>query len=107
MLEFSELYVQSQSYLCSPARPEPVRIRDRTGGRRPGTVHLHGTLALLFYLLAASAGTAATYYVSPAGSDNNSGTQAQPWATYPQAARVVQAGDTVLVQPGVYSFAAN
>src|ERR1035437_9778346 len=49
----------------------------------------------------------ATYYISPTGNDNNSGTQAQPWATYPQAVSVVVAGDTVLVQSGIYSAAAN
>ena len=49
----------------------------------------------------------ATYYISPTGSDSNPGTLSQPWAHYPKAASVVTAGDTVLVQPGVYPLASN
>ena len=54
-------------------------------------------------LISVSASSAATYYIAPGGSDNNSGTQAQPWATLTNAAAHTVAGDTVLVQPGVYS----
>ena len=50
---------------------------------------------------------AATYYISPTGDDNNPGTSSQPWATYPQAVRVARAGDTVLVQAGIYSRSDN
>src|ERR1035437_1524752 len=99
--------LQQQSCLGSPARPEPVWIRDRPAVWRPRTLHMLRTLTLLTYLLAASAGTAATYCISPTGNDNNSGTQAHPWATYPQAVRTVQAGDTVLVQPGIYPLLGN
>ncbi|MEM9925060.1 MAG: right-handed parallel beta-helix repeat-containing protein [Cyanobacteria bacterium P01_D01_bin.50] len=47
-----------------------------------------------------------TYYVSPNGSDNNSGTQQQPWKTINHAVSrdsPVTAGDTILVQPGTYT----
>ena len=52
--------------------------------------------------LNASRATASTYYVSANGADSNTGTQAQPWRSVGNAAKKVAAGDTVLVQPGVY-----
>src|SRR5437660_7022772 len=42
------------------------------------------------------------YYVSPAGSDNNPGTLAQPFGSIQHAADIVNPGDTVLVNDGVY-----
>ncbi|MEB3216844.1 MAG: right-handed parallel beta-helix repeat-containing protein [Nostocales cyanobacterium 94392] len=47
-----------------------------------------------------------TYYVSPDGNNNNPGTIEQPWKTINYAvsqASLVTAGDTILVQPGVYT----
>ena len=61
----------------------------------------------LFVLSGVSSLSAATYYLSPAGSDSNTGTASQPWATYPKAVSVAVAGDTVLVQPGIYSHDVN
>jgi hypothetical protein len=46
---------------------------------------------------------AATYYVSPAGSDSNSGTLTAPFRTIQKAASLVNAGDTVIVKDGVYT----
>lgn len=46
------------------------------------------------------------YYVSPSGSDENSGSQNQPWKTINYAVSEdspIAAGDTVLVQPGTYT----
>jgi len=46
------------------------------------------------------------YYVAngvPGASDQNPGTLAKPWATIQQAGSVVQAGDTVVVEPGNYA----
>jgi len=48
-------------------------------------------------------GLAATYSVSPAGSDLAAGTPAAPWRTLQRAADGVDAGDLVLVQPGDYT----
>ncbi|MDF5731379.1 MAG: right-handed parallel beta-helix repeat-containing protein [Rhizonema sp. PD38] len=48
----------------------------------------------------------ATYYVSPDGNDSNPGTADQPWQTVNYAVSTqspVQAGDTILVQPGTYT----
>ncbi|GHO96009.1 hypothetical protein KSF_060570 [Reticulibacter mediterranei] len=53
------------------------------------------------YLTAASGAT--QYYVSPSGSDSNSGSQASPFATIQKAAQVVKPGSLVHVLPGVYT----
>jgi len=45
---------------------------------------------------------AATYYVSPSGSDTNPGTSDRPWRTISKAAGTVRAGDTVIVRDGSY-----
>ncbi len=47
-----------------------------------------------------------TYYVSVNGSDDNPGTVEQPWKTVNYAvskASPVRSGDTVLIQPGIYT----
>lgn len=46
---------------------------------------------------------AATYYVSPDGSDSNSGTMGSPFQTIQKAANIVNPGDTVIVRDGVYT----
>lgn len=48
--------------------------------------------------------TPVTFFVSPTGSDlSNSGTNvSEPWQTIDQAAKSAMAGDTILVDPGVY-----
>jgi hypothetical protein len=45
------------------------------------------------------------YYVSPNGDDNNVGTQASPFLTIQNAFPVLQAGDTLIVEPGTYNGA--
>jgi parallel beta-helix repeat protein len=51
-----------------------------------------------------TSGTAASgYYVSPSGSDSNSGTACHPWQTLQHAANVATAGATVHVLPGTYT----
>jgi hypothetical protein len=49
-----------------------------------------------------STAAAATYYVSPSGSDTNPGSSAQPWRNIQKAANSVAAGDTVMVKAGTY-----
>lgn len=53
-------------------------------------------------LLAGGYVDAATHYVDPAGDDAGPGTVAAPWQTIQHAAATLVAGDTVIVQPGVY-----
>ncbi len=45
----------------------------------------------------------ATYYVDPEGSGSNPGTQKKPWRSIQKAANIAKAGDTVLVNNGVYN----
>jgi hypothetical protein len=61
------------------------------------------SLAAAFVVcLSGLSGFAATYYVGPAGSDLNLGTALLPWKTIQKGANTAAAGDTVLVQTGVY-----
>ncbi len=46
---------------------------------------------------------AATYYVSPAGSDSNPGNQSAPWRTIQKAANTLIAGDMVYIMAGTYN----
>jgi len=52
-------------------------------------------------------GDGATYYVSPSGSDSNSGAENAPWATLQHAADMAVAGDTVVVRTGTYTTGMN
>jgi hypothetical protein len=45
---------------------------------------------------------AATYYVSPTGSDSNPGTPSQPWATPGYGSRQLQPGDALIILGGRY-----
>ncbi len=58
------------------------------------------TLALPIVMMFQST---ATYYVSPSGSDVNSGTFVQPWRTIQKAASTVASGSTVIVTAGSYA----
>ncbi len=61
------------------------------------------SLALALGLLSVlPANAATTYYVSPSGNDNNSGSQAAPFRQIRAALSHVKAGDTVLVADGSY-----
>jgi parallel beta-helix repeat protein len=64
-----------------------------------------GTLiiSLLMTLGPVAAGNAGEiYYVSPTGSDGNSGSQISPWANVEYAARKAKPGDTIFVRGGTY-----
>ena len=61
-----------------------------------------GFLLLLLILLLPGAAFAKTYFVSPKGSDKNSGESSAPFKTIQKAADVVRAGDTVIVRDGTY-----
>ena len=58
---------------------------------------------LLFFILVVSPVFAATYYISPSGSDSNPGTQANPFATFSHAFSQMSGGDTLYVMDGVYN----
>lgn len=69
----------------------------KTPGSRPLSV-----FAFTLVVGAAFAARAATYYVSPNGSDTAAGTQAQPWRTLNFASSKLAAGDTALAGAGFY-----
>jgi chitodextrinase len=56
-----------------------------------------------FLLFAARESLAATYYVSPSGSDSSSGSISAPFRTIQKAANIVNPGDTVYVRGGIYN----
>jgi len=74
------------------------RPADRDSGKRAPFRILFAALILSCLPL-----RAATYYLSPAGSDGNPGTSALPWKTLRKAAAAVRAGDTVIVRDGTYA----
>ena len=51
--------------------------------------------------------TGSSYYVSPTGSDSNSGTAAAPFKTFTKAASVATAGSTVYFKAGTYADGAT
>ncbi|MDA8156640.1 MAG: hypothetical protein M0Z52_09355 [Actinomycetota bacterium] len=54
-------------------------------------------------LVCAGAASAATYYISPSGSDSSAGTNASPWGTFAHAMSVLQPGDTLYLEDGTYT----
>ena len=65
-------------------------------------------LILLFWVLAVTVQlSAATYYVAPNGDNDDAGTIDNPWRTISEAARTLEAGDTVLIREGTYRGAVN
>jgi hypothetical protein len=65
------------------------------------------SLFLAGALATSSLASAATYYVSPNGNDNNAGTQAAPWKTFAKAQSVAVADDTVYFRGGSFIFTAG
>jgi Protein of unknown function (DUF1565) len=63
-----------------------------------------GRLMRILFILstAAQALLAATYYVAPAGDDNNPGTIQQPFQTVAQGVRTAVPGDTIILRNGTY-----
>lgn len=64
--------------------------------------HAVRSVLLCAYILFAATANAATYYVSPTGSDSGSGSLAQPWRRIAFCMSVANAGDTCVVSPGQY-----
>ena len=59
-------------------------------------------ICIIFFTFCPRGVVAATYYVSPSGSNSNPGTQEQPWQTIQYAVDKTVPGDTVIVGDGVY-----
>ena len=63
-----------------------------------------GIILFALSVLSLSSTYAATYYVSPAGSDNASGAVTAPFASWAKAQTAASAGDTVLFRAGTYTY---
>ncbi|MDA8326192.1 MAG: hypothetical protein M0033_08225, partial [Nitrospiraceae bacterium] len=60
-------------------------------------------LTIITFLFLTGAAMAATYYVSPSGSDSNSGiSTSAPWATFSHAISSLQPGDVLYLMDGTY-----
>jgi hypothetical protein len=59
-------------------------------------------LFIIIFIFLISNVYAATYYVSPSGSDSNPGSSSAPFKTIQKAADIVNPGDTVIVRDGIY-----
>ena len=46
---------------------------------------------------------AANYYISPTGSDSNTGTIGSPWKTFSFAVPKLKPGDTLILRDGTYN----
>jgi Right handed beta helix region len=61
------------------------------------------TLLVVFATaIVGSQAIAATYYVSPSGSDSNAGTSTAPWRTFSFATPKLRPGDTLILRNGTY-----
>jgi hypothetical protein len=58
---------------------------------------------VMLSMIAPQFADAATYYISPSGSNSNSGTQSQPFATFSHAFSQMSGGDTLYVMDGTYN----
>lgn len=61
-------------------------------------------LVFIFIVSGTSFLYASTFYVAPAGNDNNSGNLNSPFATIQKAQQAVQPGDTVYIRAGSYAL---
>ena len=59
---------------------------------------------LYILLLVCSQSFATKYYLSPTGSDSNTGTIGSPWFTITKAWTAVSAGDTIIIKGGTYRY---
>jgi hypothetical protein len=58
---------------------------------------------ILLTFLLANVATAATFYISPSGSDSNSGSVSSPWKTFRQSFGSMSGGDTLVLLDGTYT----
>src|SRR5260370_15672301 len=63
---------------------------------------LNRTFSILSAALLCYCANAATYSVSPSGSDSNPGSSSAPFRTVARGVSAAVAGDTIILQDGVY-----
>src|SRR5215207_11645986 len=74
-----------------------------TAEDRAGSSTLAALVVILTWVAVAGAAEAKTYHVSPTGSDEHAGTEAQPLLSIQKAVDRARAGDTVLLHAGTYA----
>ncbi len=81
-----------------------MNIKKQKGEEMHKLIWVFGVIILLLitWVPVASSSAEEIYYVSPTGSDGNSGSQKNPWATVEHAARKSKPGDTIFVRGGTY-----
>lgn len=85
-------------FTAAAATPVEERFPMRSDAKRV----VASALLAGFLLAGGGAARAATYYVSPAGSNTGAGTITSPFLTIQKAADAARAGDTVIVRDGTY-----
>lgn len=87
------------------------QILKKRGAGKGIFIHSFAKLAMsiLFVVVLSFTGIAdaATYYVSPSGSDVSVGTGSAPWATFSKAMKKLRPGDTLIVKDGTYNQTLN
>lgn len=58
---------------------------------------------IAYFILSATHVSAASYYISPTGSDSNSGSISSPWANWKHACQYLSPGDTLYARGGTYN----
>lgn len=81
-----------------PQRHSPFRLITSS--------HYH-LITLLTTLALVPLASAADYYISPTGNDNNPGSQAQPWGTLAKVSDIGGPGDTIYLRAGTYTPSKN
>ncbi len=92
-----------------PVRDAATRSPHRRGKYRKGIFAMKSVykLAALFLFFGAVRSFAATYYISPTGSDSASGTSASPFKTLSKAMSVGAGGDTYVYKNGTYNYSGS
>ncbi len=75
--------------------------------KRLRLIFLMFSIFLMFKVLPSAEAFAATYYVSPSGSDSSSGLIDTPFKTIQKASDIVNPGDAVIVKDGTYTSAST
>ncbi|GAB4528136.1 MAG: hypothetical protein Kow0063_04050 [Anaerolineae bacterium] len=97
-----EATVQAAIAATQTAQPTQMPVPEPTNTPTPGSEARGDTPTPPPPAPEAPGLAACTYYVAPGGSDDAPGSQAQPWATFQQAADAVQPGATVCFRGGIY-----
>lgn len=90
----------SSDYLCKKNRKKPSGLGALYDGGKMGK--LKPSIAALAICWTFSYLLAATYYVSPSGSNTAAGNSNAPFKTIQKAADIVKPGDRVVVKAGIY-----